>query len=103
MVSASDIAGCAAPPPSKSAAHRALICAALAGEGKVNGVIDSDDMRATLGAVEAFGVHAIYKDNSVEFEKTVYKRGQPVIDCIDKHVYIKYLLYLFFISLYKGK
>jgi len=40
-------------PPSKSAAHRALICSFLAGGGDVEGIIDSSDMKATLGALEA--------------------------------------------------
>ena len=47
----SAITGSLAAPPSKSAAHRALICAALAGGGRVEGVLPSADMRATLGAV----------------------------------------------------
>lgn len=40
-------------PPSKSAAHRALICSFLAGGGQVEPLIDSDDMRATQGALQA--------------------------------------------------
>ena len=51
----SAITGSLAAPPSKSAAHRALICAALAGGGRVEGVLPSADMRATLGAVESRG------------------------------------------------
>ena len=35
------IGGRITPPPSKSAAHRALICAALAGEGTVQGILPS--------------------------------------------------------------
>lgn len=38
-------------PPSKSAAHRALICSFLAGGGSATPIIDSDDMNATRGAV----------------------------------------------------
>lgn len=45
-----------AAPPSKSAAHRALICAALAdGESRIGGVSFSQDIQATLGAVQALG------------------------------------------------
>lgn len=39
-------------PPSKSAAHRALICSYLAGGGTVNPIIDSNDMRATVGVID---------------------------------------------------
>ncbi len=43
-------------PPSKSFAHRELICAALAdGESKVQGISNSEDMLATLDCVAALG------------------------------------------------
>ena len=42
------LSGTVTPPPSKSQAHRLLICAALAGEGSViHGLADSQDIRAT--------------------------------------------------------
>lgn len=40
-------------PPSKSAAHRALICSFLADEGTVKPIIDSKDMQATVGVLKA--------------------------------------------------
>lgn len=40
-------------PPSKSAAHRALICSFLAGGGTVNPIIPSKDMQATVGVINA--------------------------------------------------
>ncbi len=40
-------------PPSKSAAHRALVCSFLAGSGTVSPIIDSKDMRAMLQAISA--------------------------------------------------
>ena len=40
-------------PPSKSAAHRALICSFLAGGGDVSPIIESKDMIATVGAINA--------------------------------------------------
>lgn len=44
-------------PPSKSAAHRLLICAAMAnGVSSVHGVSDCDDVRATLDCLCALGV-----------------------------------------------
>ena len=42
-------------PASKSQAHRALICAALAGNSRVSGFSYSEDMSATLGALKALG------------------------------------------------
>ncbi|MGN1124001.1 MAG: 3-phosphoshikimate 1-carboxyvinyltransferase [Eubacterium sp.] len=41
-------------PPSKSAAHRALICSYLAGGGTVSPIINSNDMTATTGVLDGF-------------------------------------------------
>lgn len=40
-------------PPSKSAAHRALICAFLSGGGNIKGVVNSNDILATSNAIRA--------------------------------------------------
>ena len=42
-------------PSSKSQAHRALICAALAGDSKVEGVDISNDISATVDALKSLG------------------------------------------------
>lgn len=48
--------GAVTPPPSKSQAHRLLLCAALArGESVVDRVALSQDIQATLGCMEALG------------------------------------------------
>lgn len=52
-------------PPSKSAAHRALICAALSPGSTVNNVAMSDDIKATLGGLESLGAHAVFIGNTV--------------------------------------
>ena len=50
------LTGRVTPPPSKSQAHRLLLCAALAqGESVVDNVAFSQDIRATLGCMEALG------------------------------------------------
>ncbi len=55
-VSPSACAGSVAVPPSKSMAHRALLCAALAhGTSHLRGIIHSEDMAATLNALDALG------------------------------------------------
>ena len=61
-------------PPSKSAAHRALICSYLSGGGAVNGIIDSADMRATTGALKAL------------------ENGSEVIDCIESGSTLRFLI-----------
>lgn len=46
-------------PPSKSMAHRLLICAAMAeGKSTVRGISDCEDVRATLDCMRALGVRA---------------------------------------------
>ena len=54
-------------PPSKSYAHRLLICAALSdGESTVHGISDSEDMCATLDCISALGVKACKLGGSVK-------------------------------------
>ncbi len=75
--------------PSKSMAHRAVICAALAkGESRINNVVLSDDIKATLGAAEALGAK-VRIDDSPEYKGrktvTIEASGQITIKekCID--------------------
>ncbi|MCQ2414261.1 MAG: 3-phosphoshikimate 1-carboxyvinyltransferase [Clostridia bacterium] len=53
----SRLSGAVKAPPSKSMAHRYLICAALAnGESTIRGISDSKDISATLSCLSALGV-----------------------------------------------
>ncbi len=53
-------------PPSKSYAHRMLICAALAGgESRISGISDSEDMLATLDCIEALGAEYVKRGDTV--------------------------------------
>lgn len=52
-------------PPSKSAAHRAIICSFLAGGGTVEPIIPSKDMQAAIGAANSL------------------KSGEKIINCIE--------------------
>ncbi len=57
-------------PPSKSYAHRLLICAALCGESAiVDGISDSEDMGATLDCIRALGGNAVKEGKCVNFSK----------------------------------
>ena len=52
----SRLGGTATVPPSKSAAHRAVLCAALAdGVSHITNIEYSQDIRATLGAAAQLG------------------------------------------------
>lgn len=52
-------------PPSKSVAHRALICAALSGESTVENIAPSRDVTATLNALEKMGAQTAVDENCV--------------------------------------
>ncbi len=52
-------------PPSKSMAHRYLICGALSEESVIENVDLSADIKATLGCLEALGAEVEIKDNTV--------------------------------------
>ena len=55
-ISPSVAAGTISAPPSKSYAHRLMICAALAcGQSAVRGIAESQDMLATLDCIDALG------------------------------------------------
>ena len=51
----SKASGTVTAPPSKSVAHRALICAALSAGCKVENIEQSEDIKATLGALRSLG------------------------------------------------
>lgn len=61
-------------PPSKSAAHRALICSFLAGGGTVKPITDSNDMKATIGVIQAL------------------KNGETVLNCIESGSTMRFMI-----------
>lgn len=61
-------------PPSKSAAHRALICSFLAGGGTVEPIIDSDDMKATVGVIESL------------------KNGEKILNCLESGSTLRFMI-----------
>lgn len=53
-------------PPSKSMAHRYLICGALSeGESRISGIVLSQDIEATLGCLEALGAKVKIEGDTV--------------------------------------
>lgn len=61
-------------PPSKSAAHRALVCSFLAGEGKVDPIINSNDMKAMEQVIEAL------------------RNGDDIADCIESGNTLRFMI-----------
>lgn len=79
-------------PPSKSASHRALICALLCRNGCiVENVALSDDVSATLGAANALGRSAKFSDGKVVFGK-FDTAGKAIIDCNESGSTFRFLL-----------
>ncbi len=70
-------------PGDKSISHRALLLNALAcGPARVRGILRSDDVRATLGAVRALGVHVEEGDAEwVIRPPEQLREPRDVIDC----------------------
>lgn len=61
------LSGTVSAPPSKSAAHRAILCAALSsGESKISKLSYSDDILATLSAVSVLGAKITTTEDCVE-------------------------------------
>ncbi len=55
-----------AAPPSKSMAHRYLICGALSKQSEIGNVDFSEDIKATIGCLEALGAKVEIEDNTVK-------------------------------------
>lgn len=81
-------------PPSKSAAHRALIAAALAGGGRVEGVRPSADMEATLNGVAGLGVSVRLEGETALFAPAAVPDA-PVVDCRESGSTLRFLIPLY--------
>lgn len=82
-------------PPSKSVAHRDLICAALAcGESRIENVAPSQDILATLRCLNALGTATHFENGCV----TVYGNGltraskQAVFDCGESGSTLRFII-----------
>lgn len=73
-ISNSELNGKVTAPPSKSAAHRALICSFLAGGGTVSPIINSGDMQATTGIISALN------------------KGDSVLNCIESGSTLRFMI-----------
>ena len=91
--------GTVAAPPSKSAAHRAILCAALAAifapreEASVLSPLDlSDDIRATLGAVRALGAETVSENGVCTLRRGVRPEGAVTLDCCESGSTLRFLI-----------
>lgn len=89
---------CVRIPPSKSMAHRAIMCASLAGgKSTLHNVAYSDDILATISGMCQFGAHIETLKDSVKIEGT--QSGQPLqsptVDCNESGSTLRFLIPIF--------
>lgn len=87
------LSGQVTPPPSKSYAHRAILCAALAnGESVIENLVLSDDIAATLSAVKTLGAQYTIGENSVVIAGIGSFANKAVIDCNESGSLLRFMI-----------
>ncbi|SMC76669.1 3-phosphoshikimate 1-carboxyvinyltransferase [Papillibacter cinnamivorans] len=86
--------GTVKPPPSKSQAHRALLAAALArGTSRIQNVDPSEDILATMGAVQSLGISCRKDGKTVTVGELRMKRDLAApIDCGESGSTLRFLI-----------
>ncbi len=96
IVRQSALCGKMAAPPSKSAAHRAVIAAALAdGQSVIENVDLSSDISATIGACKALGasirIDRSGKYNTLHIDSGI-NSGSAIIDCAESGSTLRFMI-----------
>ncbi len=74
--------GTVSAPPSKSAAHRLLICAGMCdGESTLRGVAESEDVLATIDCLRALGVAVEKTGETVRINGNLREKTSAVLPC----------------------
>ena len=89
--------GAVTPPPSKSQAHRLILCAALAeGRSIIRNLAFSQDIRATLGCVSALGASWTEQESGVIAVNGIggreYTGALPRLDCGESGSTLRFLI-----------
>lgn len=80
-------------PASKSCAHRALICAALAeGRSVISGVTMSKDIEATIGAMTALGASFSVEESTITVDGISEVPEKALIDCCESGSTLRFVL-----------
>lgn len=85
-------------PPSKSVAHRAIIASCLAdGESIIRNVSESEDMKATIRAMEALGAKIVRDGDTLKIHgmNGVPKKEAVTADCGESGSTLRFLIPLF--------
>ena len=81
-------------PPSKSMAHRAVICASLSnGRSKITNIEYSDDIIATINAMRALGAEIEIFDDHLEIDGSrVFSKNVGEIDCNESGSTLRFMV-----------
>lgn len=80
-------------PPSKSIAHRFLICGALSrGACRINGVSESDDMKATIGCLSSLGANVQREGDTVTIFCGLNQKKEVTLDCIESGSTLRFMI-----------
>ena len=89
----SQLSGRLTAPPSKSAAHRALICAALAqADSVVSPISDSTDMEATLAVLHAMGQSFEQNGQTVRLIGSQWSAHPVTLNCRESGSTLRFIL-----------
>ncbi|MBE5743390.1 MAG: 3-phosphoshikimate 1-carboxyvinyltransferase [Clostridiales bacterium] len=92
-VKPTDLSGEITAPPSKSFAHRILICAYLSGRRvKINNIGSSDDVLVTLNALKTMGASVELNCDSVILKKGKIPTDKVIIDCGESGSSLRFLM-----------
>ncbi|MDE6361943.1 MAG: 3-phosphoshikimate 1-carboxyvinyltransferase, partial [Clostridia bacterium] len=94
IITPTKLKGTVAIPPSKSLAHRAIICACLAcGKSIVSNVALSDDIVATIECMRSLGAKIVIKDGVLEIEGNSAKSSADLtFDCKESGSTLRFIL-----------
>ena len=99
QIKPSKAVGSISAPPSKSAAHRALICAALSSGATVSNIAYSDDISATLDCLEKLGATVKRGEDSVYLGGLVPQNiTECTLDCKESGSTLRFLIPLCMLS-----
>ncbi|MBQ2933144.1 MAG: 3-phosphoshikimate 1-carboxyvinyltransferase [Clostridia bacterium] len=92
-------AGTVAAPPSKSMAHRALICGALSGGSKIENIEYSNDISATLDCLLALGAKIEKSGNTIQLGGiNPFESKTTTLDCRESGSTLRFMIPLAFLS-----
>lgn len=94
IITPSKAQGTVKAPPSKSLAHRALICGALAGGSVVNNIAFSDDITATLNCLKALGASVDVTGDTVKLSAIDFRNipDDAVLPCNESGSTLRFMI-----------